>query len=579
MPLTACVMGAIALFAMAVEDGERPIAPLGSVRIAGRAIAWDARHVVVGLAVAVVAVQAIYYAIYFVESPVLAVRGRMPSPALWLPLLMAIASFGLHRDGWQVARLPFLLLGGIAAAIVNAPVRVRAPGQTLWRHVFDDVLAVWDRYALDRYLLRWVLYLAIPHAALVLALTVLGVLDPANALIRSLEIAGGVTVIWIWIGVAAPGRWPLPCWRDTGPIADRMLAMAPITTMRQLYLIGCYSLLGISVLAKGPPGRRRGRRGRRVPRRAAPPLARAVRRRVRAEARPAPDDRDVPALARRDVPQGRPGVHQRLRVPAHPQPRRGRRRQLARHLRVLQRRRSATACGCGPRCLPAALAAASCARGPTRREGRVRFLIALWAIGGFAFFGLVQTKFHHYILPVVPALGILVAFFLDDLAARRDRLHPLFAAARDRDRAAGLPRPDARAGALDRDVRLPLRPAVADRRALARSIRPTACSALGVVSAIAIAIAATRWRRLGVACLGAAGLAICIWSLQIYMPIAGTHWGMREAVRAYYDQRNIYGEKLVYFGLGELYDDWHGAGDRWTFETATSPRRCRSASR
>jgi len=42
---------------------------------------------------------------------------------------------------------------------------------------------------------------------------------------------------------------------------------------------------------------------------------------------------------------------------------------------------------------------------------------------------------------------------------------------------------------------------------------------------------------------------------------------MRDALRMYYDQRTIYGEKRVYFGLGELHDDWRDAGDRWTFET------------
>jgi len=53
-----------------------------------------------------------------------------------------------------------------------------------------------------------------------------------------------------------------------------------------------------------------------------------------------------------------------------------------------------------------------------------------------------------------------------------------------------------------------------------------------------------------------------LWSLHIYMPIAGTHWGMRDAMRAYYDQRTTSTEqKLVYFGLGELYDDWRAAGD------------------
>ena len=66
-----------------------------------------------------------------------------------------------------------------------------------------------------------------------------------------------------------------------------------------------------------------------------------------------------------------------------------------------------------------------------RPRRAVRFHVVLWAIAGTFFFSIVQTKFHHYILPVVPALGILVAFFLDDLWEGRDRLHPLYAALAD----------------------------------------------------------------------------------------------------------------------------------------------------
>jgi hypothetical protein len=51
------------------------------------------------------------------------------------------------------------------------------------------------------------------------------------------------------------------------------------------------------------------------------------------------------------------------------------------------------------------------------------------------------------------------------------------------------------------------------------------------------------------------------------MPIAGQHWGMRDAVRTYYQQRTIYGEKLVYSGLGQLHDDWAGVTDTWSFDT------------
>jgi len=42
---------------------------------------------------------------------------------------------------------------------------------------------------------------------------------------------------------------------------------------------------------------------------------------------------------------------------------------------------------------------------------------------------------------------------------------------------------------------------------------------------------------------------------------------MRDAVRTYYEQRTIYGQKLVYFGAGQLHKDWHDVKDTWTFDT------------
>ncbi|MEE2786409.1 MAG: glycosyltransferase family 39 protein [Myxococcota bacterium] len=59
-----------------------------------------------------------------------------------------------------------------------------------------------------------------------------------------------------------------------------------------------------------------------------------------------------------------------------------------------------------------------------RYSPRQRFevLLLLWAVGGFFLFSKSSTKFHHYILPVVPPLSILVALYLDDVLARRARL-------------------------------------------------------------------------------------------------------------------------------------------------------------
>jgi hypothetical protein len=42
---------------------------------------------------------------------------------------------------------------------------------------------------------------------------------------------------------------------------------------------------------------------------------------------------------------------------------------------------------------------------------------------------------------------------------------------------------------------------------------------------------------------------------------------MRDAVRGYYENRTVYGEKLVYFGESQLHDEWHDADDVRTFET------------
>jgi len=47
--------------------------------------------------------------------------------------------------------------------------------------------------------------------------------------------------------------------------------------------------------------------------------------------------------------------------------------------------------------------------------GRVAFIAFLWAVFGFLLVDASATKFHHYILPVLPALAILMAMFIDRL--------------------------------------------------------------------------------------------------------------------------------------------------------------------
>jgi hypothetical protein len=438
----------------------------------------------------------------------------------------------MSRDGWRIARLPCVLVGGVIAAIVNEPMPPRRPGQTRWRHVCDDILGPWDRHALDRYALRALVFPGV---------LVLGARQ------------------------ARPRGAAAESWRATAAVADRALAMSPIATMRQVYLLGMYFLLGVSVLAKGPPGL-------------------AVVAGVAAL--------HVACLWRwRALADGAFELKRGLllmiavALPWH----------IAMFFRVgpsfvneyvfthILNRASVgvdnspgtfeyytSQLGHGmwlwAALLPAALGAAVLRARHDTREGRVRFLVTLWAIVAVGVFSLVQTKFHHYILPAIPPLALIVALFLDDLLARRDRLHPIFAAL-----GAGIALLVCRDLMYEPERWIEMFVFRYDRpwpTAEPYAVDPSdGVLALGLAGALGLAVLATRFVRIGVALTGAAGLAVCVWALQVYMPHAGTHWGMREAARTYYAQRTIYGQQLAYFGLAQLHDDWSAAGETWSFET------------
>jgi 4-amino-4-deoxy-L-arabinose transferase-like glycosyltransferase len=551
MPMVATTIGAVALFTMAVEDGDRAIKPL-----AFRGFRYDARHIVLAIAAGFVIVQALYYAYYFATSPQLALRGRFPSPAIWLPLAMLWALSGLSRDGWVLClwRLPCVLLGGVIATIVNEPVPQRRAGQSAWRHLFDDLLRSWERHAIDRYLVR-----ALPLSAAV-ALVAANLLAFVPGFVNYLGTAGIIATAVIWALAIAGGGWAA-----TDELADRILGMAPITTMRQLYLLGCYFLLGVSLLAKGPPGfavvigvgffhvvlfhRWKAlyeggfeiKRGLLLMAVVAIPwhVGMWLKEGVRFV-----DEYFYTHILNRagSVVDNSPGTFEYYTS------------QIGHGMWLWAA------------LLPAALAAALLRANRETREGRVRFMIALWAIVAMATFALVETKFHHYILPAIPPLGLLVACLLDDVAGRRERLHPLYALL-----GVGI-------------VLLVCRDLMHEPKRWIEmfvyrydrpwpSVEPYLIDpsdgffALGIAASVALIIASTRFVRIGVVAIGLAGLAICVWSLQIYMPLAGKHWGMREAARTYYKQRAIYGEKIIYFGDAELADEWEDAGDQHTFLT------------
>lgn len=190
------------------------------------------------------------------------------------------------------------------------------------------------------------------------------------------------------------------------------------------------------------------------------------------------------------------------------------------------------------------------------QEGRVRLLMGIWVIASFATFCASETKFHHYVLPVVPAMAVLVGFWLDDFLSgkhRRSTLAILVA----------VPI----VGLLARDF-------VGEQKqiielSIYRYDRPWPTGEpwlLDVSSGFMIfgalfcllmtLLCVERWRRFTVPSLLATGMAFALWVMHSYTPKAAPHWGQRELHRTYYAQRQIHGVDYQYYSLRDLADDW-----------------------
>jgi 4-amino-4-deoxy-L-arabinose transferase-like glycosyltransferase len=202
------------------------------------------------------------------------------------------------------------------------------------------------------------------------------------------------------------------------------------------------------------------------------------------------------------------------------------------------------------------------------RADSVRLLVGIWAVVTMAFFVAVQTKFHHYILPVVPALGVLIAFWLDDVLA--GRVHhvaiPTLAGV-------GI-------------VALVMRDLMHEHKQIIemfvyRYDRPWPSGAPWFVDAsdaflgFGLAAAGTlllfcvpRLRRLGLIAFAVVALAYSLWTSNVYMRHAGKHWGMLDAMQTYFHERQIHGLDIRYYGARQLADEWGDASGPYMIESA-----------
>ncbi len=210
--------------------------------------------------------------------------------------------------------------------------------------------------------------------------------------------------------------------------------------------------------------------------------------------------------------------------------------------------------------VPGALAALAVAGRPRTREDKIRLLFGIWGVTAFAFFAFVRTKFHHYVLPAVPGLAVVTAFWLDDLwrsraragvalgiavvlflvtsldlVTKQERLVHLFCYRYDR------PWPYEQPWGID--------------------FSGTILAVAMIFGAFLLALYFPRARRWAVAGMAAAATFFAVFSVDVLLPAVSPHYGQRAEHRVYYENRRIHGADIFYYGTEHIARDWADKND------------------
>ncbi len=532
MPLVGCLMGSVACFAMALHAGDDELEPFWKgitsyhlfLAVIGLFIGW----------------QLIYYAVYFTKYPRLARGMNMPQPQLVIPLLMAslAAVFVFWHQIWRPKD--------------KDEFQARLERSWLPRKLEGAAFLLSYTFPVLNFLLSRITF------TLVGATTVLTFILTMRLEMRvGPQVVSGIRLGMISLSLGAAGflyfaknmRAPMWSWW-----------YERTTKRRQVYMYWFFALIGISVLGKGLPG---------IGLAGATCLFYVLLTNSWGELRKLEIQRGLILVVLIVVPwhlamllkDGR--VFIRDYIMAH---------NFKRATGGMHGERgtfnffmSQIGIGFWPwvALLPAAVASFVGNISPRTQEGRVRLIIGIWAISSIALFSAVQTKFHHYVFPAIPALALIVAFYLDDLLTGRARYTWLLAIMAA---IIGL---------------LVMRDLLGEQKQLIelfiyRYDRPWPSGppwnvdvtdtifGFGVAFTALMAFLLIKKTRpyLMLAILGT-GVVWAYWGMNGYMGAAAPHWGMRAPVRSYYKARQVYGIDIRYWGTRELSDEWKNVDDEY----------------
>jgi 4-amino-4-deoxy-L-arabinose transferase-like glycosyltransferase len=188
-----------------------------------------------------------------------------------------------------------------------------------------------------------------------------------------------------------------------------------------------------------------------------------------------------------------------------------------------------------------------------RRQGIIR-LGAIWFVAAYALVSLSMTKFHHYVLPAVPGLAIVIGCFLDDIVARRTSRRAAAVAL------VGVPflvlitvdLVDTK-NAAQRFLWLFSYDYVHNvhGRPWPESLdfRGPLIAFVTVFALATIGLAVRRVRRAALISLCVAAVLFTFYLLDVYMRAVAPFWSQKEPIATYYEKRRSPEERLIAYQM------------------------------
>jgi hypothetical protein len=198
-------------------------------------------------------------------------------------------------------------------------------------------------------------------------------------------------------------------------------------------------------------------------------------------------------------------------------------------------------------------AARAAAAADVRRQGII-WLGAIWFVLAYALVSLSMTKFHHYVLPAIPGLAIVIGCFLDDILER------------------GATRRAAAVALVGVPLLFLVTVDLAEAKNAAQRFlwlfsydyvhnphgRPWpesldftgAIIGFVVVFALAtIGLTVRRVRRASLVVLSIAAVLFTLYLLDVYMRAVAPFWSQKEPIATYYEKRRSPDERLIAYQM------------------------------